>query len=51
MLRSSSEHPQGALHRTGVYTTEMNYPIDSKYNLINNSFGNFNACAFVVFTH
>lgn len=51
MLRSSSEHPQGNLHRTGVYKTQMNYHIDSKYDLIYNTFGNSNVCTFVVFAY
>jgi hypothetical protein len=51
MLRFSSERPQGALHRTGVYKTQMNYHIDSKYNLTDNSFGNFNACVYVASTY
>jgi hypothetical protein len=46
MIRSSSEHPQGTLHGTAVYKTQMNYHTGSKYNLIDNSLGNFNVCAF-----
>jgi len=51
MLRSSSEHPQGTLHRTGVYKTQINYHTDSKYNVIDHSFSNFNACEFVAFIY
>ena len=51
MLRPSSGHPQGALYRKGVYTTQVNYHMDSNYNLFDHSFCNFNACSFVTFTY